>query len=472
MRSIQGRLLLSTVVGTGLIFTLCGFLLYFLVRSALLTEFDTALAAQARTLATLVEEDEGQIGLELESHALPEFSRAARPEYFELWSADGRVVARSPSLQGRDLAQLSGTLEAPACRATHLPDGRAGHLLGLTFVPRTSEEDESPRKVPILTSATLVVARDTADIDATLSHLRIVLISIGAAGLLASGTLLAIVVRRGLHPARLLAARIAQLSETDLAQPVALPDTPAELLPVVQRLNDLLHRLDAALNREKSFSADVAHELRTPLAGLRATIDVALSQPRDAATYRNALSDTQTITGQLDGLVNNLLSLARLEAGQVQFNKQPVDLADLLQECWKPLADRAAAQHLDVARHVESPCIIATDREKVRQVLQNVLDNAVTYTPFGGRIEILVGPSAGSIGVRVTNSGSQLTSDQVTHVFQRFWRGDVARHATGLHCGLGLSLSQKIMTLLGGSITAESQCGGDFRISLAFGLSR
>lgn len=469
MHSIQGRLLAGTVLGAGLVLLISGVVLYVLVRTTLLAEFDTALTAKARTLATLVEDEDGRIDLELDAQAMPEFSRASHPEYYEVWTAEGTAVARSPSLHDRNLERLHGTLETPTCRPCALPDGRPGRLVGITFTPRSSEEDESGRRPPpVPSSATLVVARDTADIDVTLAHLRILLFAVGASAIVAAGVILTFVVRRGLRPARQLAARIGQLGEADLSQPVVLPGAPSELVPIVQRLNDLLRRLDAALGREKSFSADVAHELRTPLAGLRTTLEVTLSRTRDPADYQAALTDALVITAQLDSMVSSLLSLARIEAGQVEIVRRRVDLADLLRECWKPLASRAAERRLHVTWRIESRCIVESDAEKVRQVLHNVLDNAITYTPLDGRVEIAAAPASDGLRVRVTNSGSQLTADQARHVFERFWRGDTSRHATGLHCGLGLSLSQKIMTLLGGSITAESEPGGDFRISIRF----
>ncbi|MGB9624479.1 MAG: sensor histidine kinase, partial [Phycisphaerae bacterium] len=153
---------------------------------------------------------------------------------------------------------------------------------------------------------------------------------------------------------------------------------------------------------------------------------------------------------------------------QVRIDRSPVDVPELLGDCWKAVAERAQARGLDVQWRLDRPGILQTDAEKLRQVIYSLFDNAVTYADEHGRVWIDVASGDGAVTVRVGNTGSRLTPEQVPHVFERFWRGDAARRDVGLRCGLGLALAQKMVALLGGRISAESTDGGEFIVTLNF----
>jgi two-component system sensor histidine kinase QseC len=455
-------LLAGTALAMGVVLSASGVLLYVLVRASLLAEFDGALESKVRALAVLVDQED-EVEVELDEQSLPELRRTDRPEYLEVWKGESAVLYRSPSLGERDLARIGGPLAAPAFRSVRLPDGRRGRIAGVRFIPR--EEQPGRRKAQ---EATLVLGRETREIDKTLARLRALLVGVGAGAILASVGLLAWVVRRGLQPVSQLAAQIAGVGENDLSARIAGGSAPGELLPVVQRLNDLLARLEAAFSREKAFSADVAHELRTPLAGLRATVEVALSRERDSSAYRDALGDSLGIAVQMQSMVDNLLSLARAEAGQLELLVEPVGLDELLKECWCPLAARAVVRRLRVEWAVDPAVVLQTDRGTLRLILQNLIENAVAYADPAGLVRVQARDRDGRIEVIVANSGSKLTPEQAGHVFERFWRGDAARCDTGVHCGLGLALCQKLMGVLGGSISVRSAVGGMFSVTLTF----
>ena len=464
MRSLRSRLLIGTAVGTVLVLSASGFVLYLLVRASLFAEFDGLLGAKARALSALVEQEGRKFELEFDDRGMDEFERAERPEYFQLWLTDGDVLARSRSLKGQDLERIGGIASDPACRPITLPDGRRGRIAGISFYPYQEEDetDAEPRRV------ILVVARETAEIDGALARLRALLVAVCAAATLLSLGVLGWVVRHGLRPVDRLADQIEGVGEEDLSARVDLAGAPKELAPIADRLNDLLTRLQAAFARERSFSADVAHELRTPLAGLRSTLEVALSRQRESEDYREAMADCLAICEQTQRMVDTLLSLARIEAGRVDVSRESVRLDEALQECWKPLAERARTRNLQVEWDVKRGLSLDSDPEKLRLILLNILENAVTHSDTAGSIHIEAGSRNGHVEVCVTNTGSQLPQGQAEHVFERFWRGDAARGATGLHCGLGLSLCKQLVTLLGGLISVTSDAGGVFRVALVF----
>lgn len=468
-RSIQGRLLLGTVVAAVLVLSIAGGIVYMLVRAALRAEFDTGLESKARALAALVEQDEGQIEFELGHDVLPEFARPARPEYFQLWGATGEILQRSASLDTADLPRMGGAAGQPVFMDLTLPDGRAGRLVALSFEPRGGGEDEARLHAGTgdLGVVTIAVARDTLGLDALLVRLRWLLLGVGCGAVALASVVLLVVVRSGLRPLRTLAGRIAEIGARDLSAELVLPNAPTELRPVVQRLNEMLRRLGESFARERTLTADVAHELRTPLAGLRATLEVAATRTRTGEEYRMLLADALAVAVQLQALTENLLALARLEAGQVELKLERFELEAALRECWTPLAWRADERKLDVRWRVASGTHVAADRGKLRQIATNLLDNAVTYADTGGRMQVFAAAQDGAVVLEVANSGSRLTAGQVGHVFDRFWRGDAARGATGVHCGLGLALVKRLVEAHGGTIEARVSLDGTFHVTLS-----
>ncbi|HOW70961.1 MAG TPA: ATP-binding protein [Phycisphaerae bacterium] len=472
MRSIRARLLVGTVISAALVLSVAGLSLYWMVRASLIAEFDAALADKARTLAAMAEIEDGRVELDIRDLDMPEFRRADRPEYLQVWGPDGQPLFKSPSLGHGDLEKQSVSLDSPRSHPTVLPDGQAGRTIGVAFQPRSGGEDGAPHPPPPDGPwLTLALSRHTQEIDAVLARLWYLLMVVGGAAVMLTSAILVWVVDAGLRPLRGLASRIGQLGVADLSARVEMPDAAAELVPISDRLNDLLARLQAGFLREKAFAADVAHELRTPLAGLRSTLEVSLSRSREPDAYRIAIQESLAITRQMQAMVQNLLCLARLEAGQVQVVREPVDLATLLHECWEQLAQQATERELRIEWHIRPSCVVETDPDKLRQVFQNLLDNAVHYTDRGGSIDLQAATEGSGVRVEITNTGCRLSPQDAERVFDRLWRGDANRRDTGAHCGLGLSLARRMVTLLGGDIRVECTTGGCFRVQLSIGSS-
>lgn len=469
MHSLRSRLLVGTAAGTALLLAAAGLVVYLLVRAWLLAQFDQALAGKARALALLVEQEDDEIEHDLRERVTREFEPGERPEYFQAWLPDGTVLARSPSLGSDDLDRIPASSDAPACRWVVLPDGRRGRAAGIQFHPQREEGDAPNLAAASGPPLTLVVARETREVEGALAALRLLLVGVGAAAIALSLGLLAWVVGSGLSPVGHLAAQIEGVGEDDLGARIDLAQAPVELAPVVERLNDLLGRLERAFAQQRSLTADVAHELRTPLAGLRSILEVALTKPRESEAYRTAMAECLAVLGQTQRIVDSLLCLARIEAGQLALDRRRLGLKEALEQCWRPLADRADSRGLRVEWQVDPQLTLDTDRDKLCLILSNVLDNAVSYTDAGGRIWIEAAGGDGGIEVTVTNTGSHLSPREAEQVFEPFWRADAARGDTGVHCGLGLSLCKQLVELLAGSIRVESALGGEFRVALAFG---
>jgi two-component system heavy metal sensor histidine kinase CusS len=258
---------------------------------------------------------------------------------------------------------------------------------------------------------------------------------------------------RALAPVNLLAQRIDELKDESIEGRLGRPAV-RELVPVVDRLNRLFGKLAEYVENEKAFSAALAHELRTPLAGLLTTIDVCLARERDATEYRDSLVACRRMVSQMGTMAERLLLVSRLEAGLYTARTNTVSLAALIRDSWQVYCASANERSLTVSLDTEHEVLAHTDPDLLRIVLTNLFDNAICHTPKRGRIEVRTQQFEQTSEIIVRNSGCTLAKEDAPAVFDRFWRGDQERDAAGRHCGLGLSLCQHVLTTLHGSIAA------------------
>jgi signal transduction histidine kinase len=471
--SLRTRLILGIVAGSVLLLTIFSLTVYMLIRRALVNQFDAALLSTARTLAASIEIDANTIDLE-DVQNMPEFNDPKNPTHYQIWEQGGAVVARSPFLGTDNLALLETSLNNAMFKTLTRRD-RLERAVSLKFLPRSETGNENSSQPAAAESRpkadndkilSLTVARSAGGLYDQLSLLRWLLFTASAFVIALSVLIAAFIVQRGLRPLRSIASEISAIREDDLATRISAASIPTEIMPIKNRLNDLLSRLEGAFKRERRFTADVAHELRNPLAGIRSTIEVNLTRTRDITEYRSALSDCLEIVESMQKMVNNLLLLARLDAQQVSLQSEQIQLAELVHSCWQPFSEKATDNQITFDNCIDRQITCETDRQNLGIILSNILENAVEYTDEGGQIRTTACLEEDSVQIEVSNTGCQLTNEQAAQVFDCFWRGDSSRKDAGVHCGLGLALVDRISKALGGSITAEVENGGIFKIRL------
>jgi signal transduction histidine kinase len=270
----------------------------------------------------------------------------------------------------------------------------------------------------------------------------------------------------GLRSTRALAAEIADLDAARLDRALIARGLPDEIVPVVAKINELLARVRESLAREKRFTADVSHELRTPLAALRTTLDVTASRERSPAEYRAAIDQANVVAQQMQALCENLLSLARLDAGPVAVRPTDVALRALVQSCWHLFEGRARARGLRFENEVDAGARVATDPDQLRVIVSNLLSNATAYTAPGGTIRARGNGDPRAL-LEVHDSGPAIPPEILPHIFERFFRGDAMR-SDGVHCGIGLALVRGVADALGLRVTADNTNDGgvSFTVSL------
>jgi signal transduction histidine kinase len=453
MWSLKSRLLAGMVSGMAVLLIIFSLVIYHSIRHAFFSQFDTSLESAAQILSASVEQHGGRLGFEFDAAKLPEFAGKTKLAYYEFWRNDGVAMGKSPSLGKKDLVQFKSVSRFPAFKTFKMENGQHVRAVAVEFMPRFEEKD--PNAAQVQQSFTLVVAKDARNLLAQLQFLKYLLsiTSIGIVGA-ACGVALA-VVRQGLKPLNAVAAQIDSIRENNLSSRISGEYLPAEIAPIQRRLNSLLDRLEASFQRERTFNADVAHELRTPLAGLRSIVDVTLTRVRDAAEYQSALTDCLSIVSNMQAMVANLMTLARVESGQMTFGKERVNIYEMVNSCWQPFAAKAAQACITFESHLGSDTVCESDVAGLSMVFSNLLDNAVEYTNHDGRIQVTSGKAEGRLKIVFENTGTRLAGKRTEDIFEPFWRGDLSRSGTGVHCGLGLALAKRIVEALGGSIHAE-----------------
>lgn len=451
-RQLNGRLILAIALieCVGLAGT------YWFLRDALTEQLDSFLLTKAEAIRAVAEvrtDDRSQINLAGKFlHGLDDDEAT---DFFELWSSNGQVIARSETLKSVDLRRYVGALPHPKHWSLRLPNGQSGRAVGVEFPAggAASGEEKTGHAAgapgPLLQ---LVVATNREELDEMLHQLLGIVLSAGVLILGATALLVPYALRRGLAPLDTLAQQTSQIDAQSLDLRFATAELPEELRPITQRLNDLFARLQASFERERRVSADLAHELRTPLAELRILAESALKWPE--ARTEETDRETLAIAQQMERIVQHMLTLARTESGQIELHREPIDLPALVETAWRPFASRAAEKMLAVTFDLQ-PLSPVTDRTLWSGMLTNLFENAVDYTRERGRVCIRCAATDESGGTfSVSNQVEGLRPGDVASMFERFWRKESARSG-GNHLGLGLSLVRSFSIALGWKLSAE-----------------
>jgi two-component system heavy metal sensor histidine kinase CusS len=269
-------------------------------------------------------------------------------------------------------------------------------------------------------------------------------------------------VRRQLRPLEALAAQTRAISPRRLDQRLTLAQPAEELQPWIEQFNALMERLERAYAQLEGFNADVAHELRTPLATLIGETEVALSRERSAESLRDTLASNLEEMQRLSAMVNDMLFLSNADRGAQARRGEPVSLAELARqvaEFHECTLDEAGLK-LDVV----GDATVAVDEPLVKRALSNLLGNATRYAAPGSTVEVKIGPepaAASEVEVLVRNQGKGIAPQQLPRLFDRFFRGDESRccEGQGQHHGLGLAIVAAIARMHAGRTLAASQAG-------------
>jgi len=436
---IRWRLAAAFAVSMAALLLGLGAFVYLRVEDALRSSVDQALRAQSAE--SIGHREEGAI---LDSDARESGTIA------QIVGPDGRVVRSDP-------ATLPALLDPSAAAAA-----RRGALL--TTVSLGDGDLNSWRVLAVPDGErVLVLARPLRQTEETLHRLFGGLLVAGPIGLLLAtlgGYLLA---AAALRPVESMRRRASAISATTPGARLPVPPSRDEIRDLAETLNEMLARLEAALDHERRFVADASHELRTPLALLKAELELALRRPRTAEQLRAAVESAAEETDRLVLLAEDLLLIARSDQEVLGLRIEPVDLGALARSTADRFVERASSVQRRVDVEIPSRTEVSADRLRLEQALRNLVDNALGYGE--GRITITARPVGDAIEIHVLDEGQGFSQEVAARAFERFARGDDARTRGG--SGLGLAIVEAVAQAHGGAAgIAPSGKGADVWISL------
>ena len=375
-----------------------------------------------------------------------------------------RIPSTQPTI--RRLWEPTPFVFNPQPKAPKGPPPRGGFQLPILFIQFAKEPKSLDAALAKLqTKLKEDRAKEEGETRQTLAGLRKRLSWIFGLTFLAIVIGGALLIRLGLTPLRRLSDAVSRVSERDFRLQIDQSRLPTELRPIAGRLAQTLEQLKRAFAREKQAAADISHELRTPLAALMTTVEVALRKPRKPEEYQEILEDCRASGKQMTQLVEKLLALARLDAGADHLRLRAVDVANLAGQCAEMVRPLAEARGIKMNVRVSDLSTIETDPDKLREVLTNLLHNAVEYNRPDGSIDLAVARENGHLCLEVRDTGIGIAPDAKEHIFERFFRADPSRHADTLHAGIGLAIVKGYVDLMGGTIGVESSSAGStFRV--------
>jgi len=453
-RSIAWQLILLFPVATALLLA-CGLgVFYAIVVRHAFAEDNAVLADKVAALrADLHESGPNVFAEELRDRNAGEHTAY----WIRMLDSQGRTYAETPGMDRSLPPEIFPPPQESASIAGALKDHRRGSKL-FSLVALNEESGSQPY--------TLQVAQDRSSDERVERNFAVLFIIVLSGSVLASALIATIVTKQGLRPLREMTRSLGRIGPTHLKERMTPAEWPRELKPLAIAFDDMLKRLDDSFTRLSQFSADLAHELRTPIANMMGEAQVALTRDRTAAEYREIIESTIGECERLSRIVDNLLFVARVDAAREPIARKRFDA--------RAAVEKIAAFYQAIAdeHHVAITCSgkgeIYADPDLFERALGNLLDNALRFTPENGSIQIALSKHDADFEVAVSDNGSGIAPEHLPRVFDRFYRAESSRGSDG--AGLGLALVKSIVDLHGGSATIESKFGRGTTVKLTFPL--
>ncbi|PYK10455.1 MAG: two-component sensor histidine kinase [Verrucomicrobia bacterium] len=451
-RSIAWQLILLFTVATSLLLASGLGVFYWLVVRHAFAEDNAVLADKISALSADLHES----GPNIFAEELKGRHAGEQAAYFiRLLDSQGLTYAETPGMDRSLPPEIFPSPQKSASAVRNVKDYRRGAKL--FSVVALNEESGGQ-------AYTLQVAQDRSSDERVERNFAVLFIIVLSGSVLASGFIAVTVTKRGLRPLGEMTRSLGRIGPTHLKERVAPADWPRELQPLAIAFDDMLKRLDDSFTRLSQFSADLAHELRTPVANMLGEAQVALTRERTAAEYRETLESTIAECERLSRIVDNLLFVARVDASREPIARKRFDA--------RAAVEKIAAFYQTIAddRHVTISCIgdgqIYADPDLFERAVGNLLDNALRFTPENGSIQITLSDHDADFEVAVSDTGCGIAPEHLPRVFDRFYRAESSRGSDG--AGLGLALVKSIVDLHGGSATIQSQVGHGTTVTLQF----
>ena len=457
--SLRTRLWLGQVMVLALMLALAAFGADWALRRVILGRVDDEILALATAEETVLEDSPPP--------PLRVFEIAPDPPPFvrlnklvQITDLDGHVVSRSATIG-------SARLPTP-------PDLLARLRAGATEFRTVTHFGDKPIRMvslPIEVGRSRYAVQVAMSLDDAYAAIRIgrwLFLGMSVVILAVIGLTGALLARKALRPIDQMVSRARRIGEANLADRLPHPGTADEIGRLVETLNDMLERLERSFEVRRMFSADASHELRSPLSRLRAELEVALRRPRPVAEYEETLRSCLDEVERVQGMIEELLELARIDTTDEQEPAEAISVTDLVEAAVVAVRPRAGQQGVVVIVDRLPDVLVNAAPIAAKVALANILDNAVKFSPAGGQVGIAVTAVEEEAVITVSDAGPGVSPDEAERLFQPFYRGKASRSTGVPGVGLGLAISRVLVQRQGGriSLDAPDERGAAFSVHL------
>jgi two-component system heavy metal sensor histidine kinase CusS len=440
--------------------------LYLVLVRELEKSTDLFLADKVHVLQTMLRERPGDQDALHEEVELESAARRYEQFYIRLLDARGTTLLMTPGMANQlDLAQLASQTQSHRDRTVQMK-GRNGKSFRVISA-------SAPVGSPATQTDTLQIAVDVSQKEALLARYRFWFWAV----LVATSVLLPLVgyriARHGIRPVEEIAATARRITSTNLRERIGSEGYPSELASLAGTFNEMLERLEESFERISRFTADIAHDLRTPVNIIRGEAEVALARARTVGEYRDVLESSLEEAVRLSELIGDLLFLARAQSPLTDLHRENVDIGELLitvRDYYEASATNAGIR-FEVNNGAE-PLNAELDRSLMLRAVSNLVSNAIAHTPLGGTVTLAATSKDAAIRIEISDTGVGIPAEALPKVFDRFFRVDPSRSKASGGTGLGLAIVESILTLHGGSAEIASQLGRGTSVTLRIPISR
>jgi len=466
-RSILWRIAARSLVVNGIFLSIFFYSVSTFIENYLSLKFDENLENKANLLVTLVQYDDDKKGIDFDfaDEFMPEFERKINPQYFHLWLESKHSFEKSHSLGEQNLYTTVQDEYGAIFYRKILPNGKVGRFIQVRFVPQIPTDSAFNEKTLHLDDMFFVVSQDIDTLNTQVIYVRwllalcivLVLISITCFSFLTT--------KRGLADLTKIVDQVKNLNTDQLTKRVQSFESSKEVYELSKQFNSMLGRIESAYNRERQFSNDVAHELKTPVTELKTIAEIELRWP-DKNELKLKAEDVFNISNHMESIVTNLMALARCEHGNIYLEPEEIDLEKLLKKCIEKHSETTNRANSDFEYELKAVPRTLTSTNEVELILDNLFDNAKKYSSPSFPIKISLFEKHEQTVIKISNHTTQLQQADLSKIFDRMWQKKPERSVRN-SSGLGLSLVQAYAKVL--NITIKADFSDDtFTIELIF----
>lgn len=454
-RSLRANLILWFTFIFSLIIVISDTITYNALRRIIITEVDSSLVSMATIESTAFREG-NTLDIEALSRQVDQYPRFI-PQFAQILNARGEVVKQ---------------FGLPATTTAIINRSEIAAALGGEIVTTEGTLAGKPVRLAAVSSArdgaafAVVIGTATGGASHTISQVAVILLVIDVIAIAASIAGGYLIIGKALKPIDHIAERAHQIGEGNLRQRLEYMDSSSEMMRLTSVLNEMLDKLQRLFESQKQFVQDASHETRSPLAALRCRLEVALRQPRPADEYRQVLAASLHDTTRLTALADDLFLLARADSNNLAMELREVSVAEIAAAIHEQLMPVAESRGVEFLLAAPPGCLVYADRARLSQALRNLAENALKYTPKGGRVQIRVQPQGEQIRVDITDTGIGIPKAEQANIFRRFYRVDHARARSDGGTGLGLAICDQIIRAHQGRIEVDSLPGRGTRFTV------